>query len=198
MNTCRFQYKDRGWTSQSTWVADAFSIMTPAAHFRFVILGLVFLILYILNQLPASYKVECDTEALLKCFTREREDGERVNCGEWASRPEMKRTPPTPTNTETSTVPADGTVIHSTQNTIQEAQFALWDAHVNKYASTISVIRVHRANRISNGEAYNPNSKGGRPPVITASVIGKLMTFSMRTILTMIKHWQGERLEVIK
>jgi hypothetical protein len=34
--------------------------------------------------------------------------------------------------------------------------------------------------------------------VITASVIGKLMTFSMRTILTMIKHWQGERLEVIK
>jgi hypothetical protein len=140
MNTYRFQYKDRGWTSQSTWVADTFSIMTPAAHFRFVILGLIFLILYILNQLPASYKVECDTEALLKCFTREREDGERVNCGEWWSRPEMKRTPPTLTNTETSTVPADGTVIQSTQNTIREAQFALQDAHVNKYASTISII----------------------------------------------------------
>jgi hypothetical protein len=140
MNTYRFQYKDCGWTSQSTWVADTFSIMTPAAHFRFVILGLIFLILYILNQLPPSYKVECDTEALLKCFTREREDGERVNCGEWWSRPEMKRTPPTLTNTETSTVPADGTVIQSTQNTIQEARFALQDAHVNKYASTISII----------------------------------------------------------
>jgi len=151
--------------------------MTPAAHFQFVILGLVFLILYILNQLPASYKVECDTEALLKCFTRECEDGERVNCGKWPSQPEMKRTPPTPTDTETSTVPADGTVIHPTQNTIQEVQFALWDAHVDKYASAISVIQVHRANRTSNGEVYNPNSKGGRPLVITASVIGKLMTF---------------------
>ena len=52
----------------------------------------------------------------------------------------MKRTPPTPNDTETSTVPAHGTVINSTQNTIQEAQFALWDAHVNNHASTTSVI----------------------------------------------------------
>ncbi|KIM71800.1 hypothetical protein PILCRDRAFT_16717 [Piloderma croceum F 1598] len=187
-----FQYKDRGWTSQSTWVADAFSIMTPAAHFRFIILGLVFLILYILNQLPASYKVECDTEALLKCFTREREDGKRVNCGEWPSRPEMKRTPPTPTDMESSTVSADVTVTCSTQNSIWETQFALWDAHVDKYASTISIIQVHRANRISNGEVYNPNSKGGRPPVITASVIALAKRAAAGNKITVDGGTQGE------
>src|ERR1700676_1258335 len=117
MNIYRFQYKDRGWTSQLTWVVVAFSIMTPAAHFRFVVLALVFLILYVLNQLPVLYKVNCDTVALLKCFTREREDGERVNCGEWPSRPEMKSTPPSPTSDTDageSTVPAstDETVVH--------------------------------------------------------------------------------------
>jgi hypothetical protein len=167
--------------------------MTPAAHFRFVILGLVFLILYILNQLPESYKVQCDTEALLKCFTREREDGERVNCGEWASRPEM----PTATDTTRSTdvVPSRRSTRHkpttileppstniiSTQQSIRESEFALWDAHVDKYSSAISVIRVNRAHKISNGEVYNPSIKGGRPPVVTASIIGKFLLWFLYT-----------------
>jgi hypothetical protein len=166
--------------------------MTPAAHFRFVILGLVFLILYILNQLPDSYKVECNTDALLKCFTREREDGKRVDCGEWASRPEMSQsststsaadasfkssnvTPSrrsTRNKTATTSEPSTSKVV-ATQQRNRDSEFALWDAHVDRYSSAISVIRVNRAHRINNGEVYNPNIKGGRPPVVTASIIGK-------------------------
>jgi len=173
--------------------------MTSVAHFRFVILGLVFLILYILNQLPESYKVQCDTEALLKCFTRERDDGERVNCGEWASRPEMPRSssamPATDTNKSTDVVRSRHSTRHkpttilepplsdviSTQQRIRESEFALWDAHVDKYSSAISVIRVNRAHKISNREVYNPSIKGGRPPVITASIIGKFLLWFLYT-----------------
>ena len=151
--------------------------MTPAAHFRFVILGLVFLILYILNQLPDSYKVECDTDALLKCFTREREDGERVDCGEWALRPEMSQssaafesTNATPSRrsprnkTATTSEPSTSKVVASQQRT-RDSEFALWDAHVDRYSSAISVIRVNRAHRINNGEVYNPNIKVGDHPL---------------------------------
>ncbi|KIM84095.1 hypothetical protein PILCRDRAFT_6400 [Piloderma croceum F 1598] len=177
-----FQYKNCGWTSQSTWIADTFSIMTSAAHFRFVVHGLVFLILYILNQMPASYKVECDTEMLLKCFTRECEDGERVDCGEWLSRPDMKRSSsptPTPDDGGSTTVSSSKQqpAIPQTQDSIREREFAQWDAHVDKYSSTIPIIQVNRSHQISNGEVYNSTVKGGRPPVITASIIGEYIQF---------------------
>jgi hypothetical protein len=67
--------------------------------------------------------------------------------------------------------------IPQTQDSIREREFAQWDAHVDKYSSTIPIIQVNRSHQISNGEVYNSTVKGGRPPVVTASIIGKYIQF---------------------
>ena len=140
-------------------------------------------------------------EAFLKCFTREGEDGKRVNCGEWCSRPDLRRS--TQCNPKTSSAglgPVSATTTatrrqtrantsatnvestptsHGAQHNLREAGFALWDAHVEKYASTISVVQVHQSLRAQNGEIFNAAIKGGRPPTITASLIGIFTTTTL-------------------
>jgi len=85
-------------------------------------------------------------ETLLKCFTREHEeDGEHVNCGEWISWPEMKRSltqVPTSDGAEPmfDSLSRCGSATPQSQDSIREREFAHWK---------------------SNGEVYNYKVKGG-------------------------------------
>jgi hypothetical protein len=196
----RYHYSDRGWCNHATWVTDGEAIMSRHSHFRCVIFGLVFIILYILNQLPESYRVECDTEKILECFTFENVDGDRETCGPWTSRPEMRSSTTCHTTRESTRDPDDMDIDMQgdplTQMDKRKAEFALWEASVEKYASTVPIIQVRREIQKQKGVVFDPTKKGGRPPENSASVKGKC-TFQVLGTLNLMgrKHYGRKNLQ---
>jgi hypothetical protein len=76
------------YTNEANWAQDGHVLMQPFSHFNFFIRGLLQLSSYLVQQLPARYKISINPDLFLSAFTMENDAGERVSATSWTGAPD--------------------------------------------------------------------------------------------------------------
>lgn len=76
------------YTNEANWAQDGPVLLQPMSHFEFFIRSLLQLCSYLVQQLPASYKVLIKPDVFLSAFSIEDKDGTRVSVQPWATAPD--------------------------------------------------------------------------------------------------------------
>ncbi|KAJ2912517.1 hypothetical protein MD484_g7901, partial [Candolleomyces efflorescens] len=80
-------------TNRSTFINDGSVLMSRTSHVNFVGRSLLQLLCYGLRQMDPTYKVNMDTNSMLKHITFEDEDGKRISLQPWDEAPEVMGVP---------------------------------------------------------------------------------------------------------
>ncbi|KAJ6452986.1 hypothetical protein C8R45DRAFT_1112769 [Mycena sanguinolenta] len=82
----------KGWspkptTTRSSSIHEGATMMPRGSLVTFVVRWLVLLLFYVLQQLPAKFKVQMDPDLIIQAITYEADDGRRINVGPWEHAP---------------------------------------------------------------------------------------------------------------
>jgi hypothetical protein len=105
-------------------------MMTPASILTMTVRWLLLLMFYILQQLPATLKVQMDPDLIIQAITYER-DGQRLNVGPWEQAPGHRRLNQGPWNYNTG----DGS--STNQSGVRSAAWVSWQEYEDHVATHV-------------------------------------------------------------